>query len=86
MENQNSNYRLAALVAGIAMPFVNALLGRLGMPSVTEAELIGLETLVGGYIVQSAANAMHARHVAAAAEAASTPAAAVVDLAKGPTP
>lgn len=86
MDNQNSQYRLAALVAGLLLPFVNALLARFGLPSVTEAELITAETIVGGYIIQSAANAMHARHVAAAQDAAPTPAAAVADLAKGPTP
>jgi hypothetical protein len=56
--------RAVAVIAGLALPVLNSKLG-LGLSS---EEVVAGITLVGGYILQSAVNDMHAR--AAGVEAA----------------
>lgn len=58
--------RLAALVAGVALPILNRKLGL----ELTPDEVVASVTLIGGYILQSVVNDMSARNagVKAAAE------------------
>ena len=72
--------RLIAGAATFAAPFVASFLTSKGI-TVTDGEVYAAVAAGLGYLVQSVANAMHAR-----SNAAPTPAAAVRDLAKGPTP